>query len=230
VKVLVVADEERLIKDTSFFLAMRYPESVIVSTGKGLEGIDMIESETPDLTIVASSLPDTDIFNFISKTREFSNVPLLVLIESKNDIDRAMVLEAGADEYVIQPINPIEFIARVNALLRRTDGGSFKQEQTFSTGELKINFGRREVTLSGKRVKLTPHEYNLLAELARNEGKVVPHHVLLEKVWGSEYIADYTFIKKYICRLRFKLEVDPANPCVILCERGIGYRIVKPVK
>jgi DNA-binding response OmpR family regulator len=230
VKVLIVEDEKRLIKDITFFLAMRYPESVIVSTGKGLEGIEMVETETPDLVMVASSLPDIDILSFISKIRQFSDVPLLILIEGENDVDRAMVLEAGADEYIAKPFNPIELIARVRALLRRTHNDGFKPQNTLSTGELTINFSTRKVSLSGKQIKLTPHEYNLLVELVRNEGKVLSHRALLEKVWGSEYIADFTFIKKYVYRLRYKLELDPNKPQMFLCERGIGYKFVKPVK
>ena len=229
-KVLIVEDEKRVIKDITFFLAMRYPESIIVSTGKGLEGIGMIETEMPDLVMAASSLPDIDVLNFISKIRQFSDIPLLILIEGENDIDRAMVLEAGADEYVSKPFNPIELVARVKALLRRTHSDGFKQENILCAGGLTINFGTREVSLSGRQIKLTPREYSLLAELAKNEGKVLPHRVLLEKVWGSEYAADYTFVKKYIYRLRYKLELDPVKPQMLLCERGIGYKFVKPAK
>jgi two-component system KDP operon response regulator KdpE len=228
VKVLVVEDEKRLIKNIAFYLAMRYPDNTIISTGKGLEGIEMIETEVPDMVMVASSLPDIDILDFINKTRRFSNVPLLILIEGETDVDRAMVLEAGADDYVAKPFSPIELVARVNALLRRTHSDGFKRENTLNTGWLTINFGTREVTLSGRQVKLTPHEYNLLAELMRNEGKVLSHRVLLEKVWGAEYATDYTFIKKYIYRLRCKLEADPDKPKMFLTERGIGYRFVKP--
>jgi DNA-binding response OmpR family regulator len=230
VKVLIVEHEKRLIKDISFFLGIRYSNCGVISTDKCLEGIELIETEMPDLVIVDSSPPDIDILDCINKIRQFSDVPTLILIEGESDIDRAMVLEAGADEYITKPFNPIELVARVNALLRRTHGNCFKPDNILAAGALTINFGTREVSLSGRQINLTPHEYSLLAELARNEGKVLPHRVLLEKVWGSEYVTDYTFVKKYIYRLRYKLESDPDKPQMLLTERGIGYRFVKPVK
>jgi DNA-binding response OmpR family regulator len=230
VKILIVEDEEKLIKDITFCLAVRYPDAVIVSAANGLDGIEMIETEMPNLVMIASSPPDMNALDFIRKIRQFSDVPLLIFIEGESDIDRAMVLEAGADDYIPKPFSPIELIARVKALLRRTNGLGFKRELAFSAGNLTINFGTRQVSLSGRQVKLTPLEYSLLVELARNEGRVLPHSVLLEKVWGSEYTADYTFIKKYIYRLRCKLESNPDNPQMLLSERGIGYRFVKPVE
>lgn len=227
-KVLIIEDEERLVKDISFCLTVRYPESTIISSAKWLKGVEMIETEMPDLVIVSSSLPNVDATKLISQIRQFSDVPLLVLIEGENDIDRAMALEAGADDYIPKPFSPIELIARVKALLRRTHGLGYKQEQMFSAGGLVMNFSTREVAVDGREVKLTPREYGLLVELVRNEGRVLPHRVLLEKVWGSEYTNDYGFVKKYIYRLRSKIELDPVNPQMILSERGVGYKFAKP--
>ncbi len=229
-KILIIEADQRLIKDIAFCMAVPYTDAVIVSTSKGLKGIEMIETEMPDLVMVGSSLPDIDALDIISRIRQFSDVPLLILTEGENDIDRAMALEAGADDYITQPFSPIELIARVKALLRRIHRVSFKRESALSMGRLTINFGTHEVLLSGRKVKLTPHEYSLLAELARNEGRVLPHSVLLEKVWGLDYVDDYTFIKKYIYRLRCKMELDPDNPQMFLSERGVGYRLVRPVE
>jgi len=228
VKVIVVADDQRLVKDTSFSLLVGYPECSIVSAKNGAEGIAMVEAELPDLAIISSNLADTNITGIIDQIRQFSDIPLLVLIEGENEIDRAMVLEAGADDYIINPVNPIELIARVRALLRRINGQNLRQDHTFSAGELVVNFSRREVSVSDKPVKLTPHEYSLLEKLIRNEGHVVTNRVLLGTVWGSDYITDSTFIKKYIYRLRSKIEADPSNPRMLLCERSIGYKFVKP--
>ncbi len=145
-------------------------------------------------------------------------------------MDRARGLEAGADEYVTKPFSPIELLARVRALLRRTQRIGFKREHLLSMGsELAINFSTHEVLVSGKRVKLTPIEYNLLAELVRNEGRVLTHHALLEKVWGSEYTNDPNFVKKYIYRLRSKLEPNASDPQLLLNERGIGYRFIRQI-
>jgi len=228
VKALVVAEEKQVIKDIAFCLAVRYPEIIIVSSSRWQEGIDLIKPELPDLIIVSSSLPGINATDLVSKIRQFSDVPLLVLIDGESDIDRAIVLEAGADDYIPRPLSPIELVARVTALLRRTHGPGFKHDHSLCVGRLTINISTREVSISGRQIRLTPHEYNLLLELAQNEGRVLPNSLLLEKVWGPEYTADYTFIKKYIYRLRCKLEPDPENPKMFLSEWGVGYRFVRP--
>jgi DNA-binding response OmpR family regulator len=228
-KVLIIEDDHQVVNNIAFCLAVRYPEVVTVASSRWQQAEELIEAELPDLIIVSSSLPQINIVDLISQIRRFFDDPLLVLIESESDIDRAMVLEAGADDYIHRPFSPIELVARVTALLRRTRGLGFKRDHMLSAGALSINLSTRDVSLSGRPVRLTPHEYNLLTELARNEGRVLPHSLLLEKVWGSEYSGDYAFIKKYIYRLRCKLEPDPDNPCILLNERGIGYRFVRPV-
>ena len=180
--------------------------------------------------MVSSSLTDIDNLDLIKKIREFSDVPLIILSETQTEIDTARGLEAGADEYVTKPFSPIELLARVRALLRRTQRLGFNRERMISIGEeLVIDFTTHEVSLSGEPVKLTPIEYHLLFELVKNDGRVLTHNNLLQKVWGSEDIGDSSFVKKYIYRLRSKLEQDPSNPQMLLTERGIGYRFARPI-
>ena len=231
-KVLVVGDNQQVVRDVSFCLQLRYPEVVVVSVGEERKGLEMIETESPDLVMVDSSLPDIDTLDWVSKIREFSDVPLIILCEAETDMDRARGLEAGADEYVNKLFNPIELLARIRALFRRTQGFDFKPEHFISMGgELTINNDTHEVLLSaGKRVKLTPIEYHLLSELVRNEGKVLTHSALLEKLWGSEDICDQSYVKKYIYRLRSKLENDAGKPQMLLTERGIGYKFVRTIR
>jgi len=228
-KVLVIEDDVQIVRDISFCLQVRYPEVIVVSVAEGPKGIEMVETESPDLVMVDSSLPDIDTLDLVSKIREFSDVGLIILYEAETDIERARGLEAGADEYVIKPFSPIEFLAKVRALLRRIQGVSFKRESLVSIGELIINFSTHEVFLSGKQVKLTPIEYQLLSELVRNNGRVLTHSTLLEKIWGPEYVKDSSFVKKYIYRLRSKLEPDASKPQMLLTERGLGYKFIKPI-
>ncbi len=226
-KVLVIEDTQQVVRDISFCLQVRYPEVIVVSVAKGKKGIEMIETEAPDLVMADSSLPDIATTDLVSQIREFSDVPLIILSEAETEMDRARELEMGADEYITKPISPIELLARVRALLRRTQGIGFKSESLISIGsELSINFGTHEIFLSGKRINLTPIEYHLLQELVRNNGRVLTHSTLLEKVWGLEDTDDHSYIKKYIHRLRTKIEHDASKPQILLTERGIGYRII----
>ncbi len=226
-KVLIIEGDQQVIRDISFCLEVRYPEVMIISANEATKGIEMIETESPDLVMLDSTLSEANSLDIIGKIREFSDVPLIVLSDVETDLDIARGLEAGADEYVTKPFSPIELLARVWALLRRIHGGSPAHERVLTVGNhLTINFNTREVFVSGKRVKLTPIEYNLLAELVRNEGRVLSHHTLLEKVWGSEYTDDPSFLKKYVYRLRQKLESDAQEPQMFITERGIGYRFI----
>ena len=229
-KVLVIEDNHQVVRDISFYLQVRYPEVIIVSVAEGPKGIELIETESPDLVIVDDSLPHIDTLELISAIREFSDLPLIVLSEEQTDLERAKALETGADEYIMKPFSPIEFLAKVKALLRRVQGVSFKPERIMQiSSELTVNFSTREVFLSGKQLSLTPIECTLLSELVRNEGRVLTHRTLLEKVWGSEYADESSFVKKYIYRLRSKLERDAGKPQMLLTERGIGYRLIRPI-
>lgn len=227
-KVLIIEDDQQVIKDISFCLEVRYPEVVVIAAAEATKGIEMVETESPDLVMLDSTLSDMSSLDVIDKIREFSDVPLIVLSDVETDLNIARGLEAGADEYVTKPFSPIELLARVKALLRRIQGVSLQQERLLTVGNhLTINFSTREVFVSGKRVKLIPIEYNLLTELVRNEGRVLSHHTLLEKVWGSDYTNDPSFLKKYVYRLRQKLEDDAQEPQMFLTERGIGYRFIR---
>lgn len=228
-KALVFEDDREVVRDLSFCLQVRYPEVIVISVGDTLTGIEMVETEFPDIVIVDTSLHDVDTLDLVSNIREFSNVPLIILSDSKADVDVAQGLEAGADEYITKPFSPIELLARVKALLRRTQGFSLRPERVVSYSDgLTINFTTRQVFLSGRRIKLTPIEYRLLSELITNEGRVLTHSSLLEKVWGSGYISDSSLTKKYIYRLRQKLRDDSDDPRMIHTEHGVGYRFMIP--
>ncbi len=229
-KVLVIDDDQLAVRDVSLCLRVTYPDVNVVAVAKGAEGLEMIETEWPDVVMACSSLQDMAILDLISKIRDFSDVPLIILSETDTDMDRARGFEAGADEYIAKPFSPMELLARVRALLRRTQGLGFKQGHVATLGgELSMDFDTHEVLLSGERVKLTPIEYHLLVELVRNEGRVLTHRTILDKVWGSEYDYDSSAIKKYIYRLRCKLECDASKPQMLLTERGIGYRFVRSI-
>jgi len=134
-------------------------------------------------------------------------------------------LEMGADDYIIKPFRMSELLARLKAVLRRTDGSpELDDMRVFADGDLVINFSLREVTVRGELVNLTPTEYGLLSYMARNAGRVLPRELLLSQVWGEEYTEATQYLKLYIRYLRQKIERDPSNPEYILTEWGVGYR------
>ncbi len=226
-RVLVIEDKPTVVKDIAFCLKVRYPETEVISMADGKKGIDLVEGESPDLVMVDSSLPGTNSLDLIRKIREFADVPLIILCDAESDLDKAKGLEAGADEYINKPFSPIELLARVNALLRRTRGASFRPDHTVSLGNgLTVDLSKREVSLSGKPVRLTRIEFELLSLLVRNEGRVLTHQTLLEKVWGPEYANKTEYIEANARRIRDKLEEEPDNPRMVLSEPGIGYKFV----
>jgi two-component system KDP operon response regulator KdpE len=151
-------------------------------------------------------------------------VPLIVISQSENVMDKVKALEMGADDWVSPPFIPMEFIAKVNAIVRRC---SFNYHEVFSflDGKLSINYGTREVRILGHQVKLTPIQYKLLCHLIRNQGRVCSAVELLQHVWGPNYSDERELLKLSVYRLRSKIEEDPSNPEIIFNERGIGYVI-----
>ena len=226
-KVLIIEDNRRVIRDVQFCLQVRWPDMMIISTGEGQKGIELVDDEAPDLVIVDSTLPDIDTAELITTIREFSDVLLIVLADGQEDMDKVRCLEAGADDYINTPFSPMELLAKVKVLLRRTWGSGFnsREERPLLIGDrLSINAKTREVLLSDIPVRLTPTEYRILLELARNRGRIVSHEALLQRVWGNEYTNDIGFVKRYVYRLRQKLETGH-DKSLIISERGIGYKL-----
>jgi len=168
-------------------------------------------------------------FDVLTQIRSFSDVPIIVLSARQAEMDKVKALEMGADDYITKPFGPIDLLARVKALLRRAGMPQLKQGNSsrFANSNLTINFATRDVLVSGNPVKLTPIEYNLLCNLVRNEGMVISHRSLLEKTWGSGYTDDISFLKKYIYRLRVKLNDNDPSRRMLATVRGIGYRFVR---
>jgi len=227
-KVLVIGDNGA--KDISFYLRLRWQNAIVLSAIDGATGIELVETEAPDLVMADFCLPDMSGLDLVAKVREFSDVPLVITVDHEIGMDRSKVLEAGADDYITKPFSPVDLLAKVNALFRRTYATGFgRDHQPLVSGDLTITSSTREVLLSGESIKLTPHEYNLLLQLVRNEGRVLTNRTLLAKVWGAEYADDSGIVKKYICCLRHKLGEDAHHPRMIFSERGLGYKFVRPI-
>lgn len=223
-RVLVVDDDAEILSVMSSILSKTYQ---VATAERGNQALEIVEVTPPDLIVLDLMLPDVDGFSVCQRIRVFSQVPIIVLSAKASDRDKVRALDLGADDYLTKPFNVDELHARIRAVMRRAE---FRQVPTESTpqmvdaGELKIDFDRRRVTLNGEDVRLTPTEYSLLRELATNAGKLLPHGMLLQRVWGPEYRHELDYLRVFIRRLRQKIEPNPDSPRFILTESRVGYR------
>ena len=228
-KVLLVEDNKEIQEAITLIFELHWPGSEVLISSEGAHGITKTEEESPDVVILDLGLPDIDGFKVLKGVRDFSDVPIIILTVRGDEIDKVRGLELGADDYIVKPFSHMELLARVRAVLRRSHIPELKEaEKPIVLPNLSIDFSSRTVTKKGKKIKLTPTEFNLLQCLIRNEGKVLTHHALLTKVWGEEYTDSSEYLKVYIQRLRDKLEEDSAHPQLLISERGVGYKFVKP--
>jgi len=225
-KVFVFADSRDLVETISVILRVRWPDLTMLQAIEAREGVNLIYREQPDLVMLHfDSATAVDSFDFIGEVRSFSDVPIVIVSQESDVTDEVRALEMGADDWIVLSSIPMAFIARVNAILRRCGVQNNDSTSSFLDGKLTINYATREVLVEGKVVKLTPIEYKIVFQLVKNGGGVVSSATLLHSAWGPDYRADPDFLKKYIYRLRSKMEQDPANPKLILTERGVGYRL-----
>ena len=229
-RILVIEDNAQIIEAISLCFELRWPEVTVTFATNGTEGVEMVESESPDIVILDLGLPDIDGFDVLRDIRSFSDVPTLILTVRGDETDKVKGLELGADDYVVKPFNHAELLARIKAVLRRTTMPQLKDaEEVVISPDLKIDFATPCLYRKGDVVKLTRIESNLLYHLVRNQGKTLSHRYLLERIWGEEYSDATEYLKVYIQRLRNKLEDGPSEPKMLITERGLGYRFVKPV-
>jgi DNA-binding response OmpR family regulator len=224
--ILVVDDEERMVRFIR--LNLEHDGFLVVPAYRGMQALDEIRKEMPDLVLLDVMMPDMDGFEVLKLIRENGSVPVIMLTAKSEEDDRVRGLELGADDYITKPFSPRELVSRVKAVLRRTEAANpaARSELILVDERLKIDFGRREVWINDELVKLRPTEYRLLYHLVQNAGWVMTYDQLLTKVWGYEYRDEAHYVRLYVNYLRQKLELDPADPKYILTERGVGYRFV----
>ncbi len=221
---LVVDDDVRMLRMMQRTLEIEGYH--VLTAGNGEAALDMfLSEETPALILLDIMMPDMDGYSVCRRIREFSQTPIIMITAKGNEDEKVEGLDAGADDYVTKPFSTSELVARVRAVLRRTEAVETAPTQSsFASGDLQINLAQRQVTVAGKEVKLTPTEYNLLQELIFNAGKVLNHTHLLNKVWGPEYRDERQYLHVFIRRLRAKLEPDLTNPKHIITVPGVGYQ------
>ena len=225
-KALIVDDDPDIREVVSLCFEVRWPGMTVLTAQDGSTGLKSFEREGADLVILDLGLPDMDGLDVCRKLREKSNVFIIMLTVRDQTGDIVRGLEAGADDYITKPFDQMELLARTNAVLRRGQQSAEPQMGVFSSGDLLIDFSKRDVRLKGDVVKLTPKEYNLLYQLATNPGKAMIHRTLLNKVWGPEYSDATGNLKVHIQHLRRKLKDNPSDARVIETEHGVGYKFI----
>jgi DNA-binding response OmpR family regulator len=220
--ILLVDDEERIL--TFLKTKLRLLGYDVVVAGDGIEALEQIQAQDPDLVILDVMLPNLDGFSTLKELRTFSSVPVIMLSARGDASDKIKGLGLGADDYLPKPFSPDELVARIDAVKRRLNYSERKKiAREFSLNNLYVNFDERRVTLGGKEVKLTKIEWSLLSEMAANPGHLMLYSDLLSRIWGPEYRDDIQILRTWVSRLRQKIESDPKNPQIITTVPKTGY-------
>jgi DNA-binding response OmpR family regulator len=227
-KALVIDDAAEIADVVSLCFQLHWSGATVLSAQDGSRGLELVEAESPDVVILDIGLPDMDGFEVLREIRRFSQVPVIMLTVRGEDTDVARGLELGADDYITKPFSHIELVARVRAVMRRIQGLPVSEEKPFISGRLAVDFASKEVTVDGKPVRLTSTEYKLLYHLIKNEGRLLSHENLLNKVWGEDYQDARDLLRVHIQHLRQKLGDNGESADIIVTEHGMGYKFVRP--
>ncbi len=223
--ILTADDDPQLLRLVARNLQFEGYEVLTASDGK--QALELVETKSPDLVLLDVMMPRMDGFTVCQRVREFSSVPIIIITARGQDQDKVRGLDLGADDYLTKPFSIDELLARVRAVLRRAQFAANDQSHTMrnvvAIGDLTIDYAQHLVTNGGKEVILTPIEYRILSYLAQNAGRVVTQDLLLEHVWGGEYVGESHMLQVNVNRLRRKLEPDPSHPRYVITKVGVGY-------
>ena len=224
-KVLIVEDEANIRQLVKYNLEKESFQ--VIEAEDGLQGLRLAKAEKPDLVLLDLMLPQMDgleVCRSLKGNQATAALPIIMLTAKSEEIDKVIGLELGADDYMTKPFSPRELVARVKAVLRRSQKEAALPGE-LSVGRLRFNFSRYEVHMGNAKLELTPKEYELLKMLATNLGKVFTREQLLEKVWGYEYFGDTRTVDVHVRHLRAKMSTDPETADALETIRGFGYRL-----
>jgi two-component system KDP operon response regulator KdpE len=224
-RILIVDDEAPIRKFIRIGLTAQHCE--IIEAESGAEGLRLVNARSPDLVVLDLGLPDVDGQDLIQAIRAVSRAPIIVLSVRAEEREKVDALDHGASDYVTKPFGMGELTARIRALLRDRHTGP-APATSYDAGPLRVDLAGHTVTLGGESVKLSRREFDLLALLLANRGKMLTHKQLLREIWGPAHEQDTQYLRVYIGQLRQKLGDDPAAPHFIANEPGVGYRFLDP--
>ncbi len=224
-RILIVDDEPKIVR-----VLRGYLEAAgfhVIAAYDGTEALAAFRNEAPDLIVLDLMLPEVDGLDVARAIRRESDVPIIMLTARVDEADRLIGLELGADDYVTKPFSPREVVARVRAVLRRV-GGAEPSSRVLAAGDVALDLDKRQATISGRPVELTPTEFDLLATLVENPGRVFSRMQLLDKIQGYTYEGYERTVDAHVKNLRQKIEEDPKHPHYILTVYGLGYKFAEP--
>ena len=226
--VLVCDDDREIVDAIEIYLSQEGYK--VLKAYDGEEALKVLDREKVDLLIIDVMMPKLDGIRATLKIREKNALPIIILSAKSEDADKILGLNVGADDYVTKPFNPLELVARVKSQLRRyTQLGAMteKKENIYETGGLMIDDDRKEVTVDGESVKLTPIEYRILLFLVQNQGRVFSINQIYENIWNEEAIAADNTVAVHIRHIREKIEINPKEPRYLKVVWGLGYKVEK---
>ncbi|MEY8001063.1 response regulator [Clostridium sp. Mt-5] len=224
---ILVVEDDKIIR-RFITAALSAQEYKYIETDMGNEAVALSMSNNPDLVILDLGLPDIDGIEVISKIREWSKVPIIIVSARENERQKVEALDKGADDYLTKPFGIGELLARIRVSLRhsRMNNVQEKEMSFFKVKNLFIDFEKRRVVVDGRDIHLTPIEYKIMALLCRYSGKVLTHNFIINEIWGSVLGNETQSLRVFMANLRRKLEKDPTQPEYIYTEVGVGYRLV----
>ena len=227
-EILVCDDDKEIVEAIEIYLTQEGHH--ILKAYDGEQAIRVVQNHPVDLLIIDVMMPKLDGIRATLKIREKNALPIIILSAKSEDADKILGLNVGADDYVTKPFNPLELVARVKSQLRRyTQLGAMteKKENIYETGGLMIDDDRKEVTVDGESVKLTPIEYRILLFLVQNQGRVFSINQIYENIWNEEAIAADNTVAVHIRHIREKIEINPKEPRYLKVVWGLGYKVEK---
>lgn len=227
-KILVCDDDKEIVESIKIYLENEGYE--ILTAYDGQQAMEILKKEEVQLLIVDVMMPKVDGIRATIKIRETNSIPIIILSAKTEDTDKILGLNAGADDYLAKPFNPLELIARVKSQLRRYTmlGSIVKNEKNvYQVGGLNIDDEQKEVRVDGEPVKLTPIEYNILLFLVKNQGKVFSIEQIYENIWNEEAVGADNTVAVHIRHIREKIEINPKEPKYLKVVWGVGYKIEK---
>jgi len=227
-KILIVDDEKDIVDLVAYNLEKEGYE--ILKALDGERALQLVRTKTPDLVVLDLMLPGIqglEVCKRIRKVPETAAIPIIMLTAKGEEIDKVLGLEVGADDYITKPFSVKELLARVKAVLRRSEARrAADQEEVFESGGLRIDFKSYEVTVDGRKISLSPTEFRLLKFLSRNPGRVYSREQILDRVWGDDAFVEPRTVDVHVRRLRAQIEKDVNSPNYIVTVRGAGYKFV----